>query len=890
MKNKNDIVALNDSQILRWLCELNKLDDLDTKVSNIKYQIKLEKKKPKTKETKERIKKLYEDLYNLQYQKDYNCLIMDSNSDYDRANKGYSINGIKFKRLLGTNGGIKKSTITYINEDIYAEIKKRMDCGRNMKKEIVPAKLEAYQAFICSGSIPVSKPRIIVVNDCVTNFYDDVIKLDDSNTKEPEMKHINNYPIELADSDGYGFMTPEYSRKINGELNGSDFYDKTISGVNTRYAWVKGMIYTFDFIEFANQKNNGNYIVKDAWGEERDARNADVILTTSMLKLWDFYDNFESYDKSCTENNYQFSVAKAMPQKLENVRNSNYQFLQDYEFTDDELLGLCQPTFNEIDDVLGGDYRKSIAFLKGLFLNDDNVNYIDNDFVKALMVDNRMIDDPFVINKIHQMIKKRIYMAAKGSLKIAGNFQIISGDLYSLAQSMFGHEVTGLLKRGEIYSRYWVDKNINEVSLFRAPMTCHNNIRKVNVVRDSNMDYWYQYNRTGMILNSWDTICNALNGADKDSDTFFSTNNEIILRNTRNDKTIECIQRKANKIVSKEEDLVRANKLAFGDEIGTTTNHVTGMIEVRAGFPIGSDEYSILDYRIKCGQLYQQNAIDKAKGIIAKSMPKQWYDRNANKISINDTNEMIEKKKFNLTILADKKPYFMKYIYPDLMQRYNNYIKRTNNKCIREFKMTMDELLNNENRTPEEESFVVYYYKLMPVGINPCVINKICWLFENKYNNFLSSKVRETEFDYNILKSGVEYSKNDYKMINYIYSTYLNELKEHSHLSKKKRVNKDDAAIQRQIMIDTFKMDCEKICSNEKELCDIVLDLCYKTNRSKQFAWDICGKTIVDNLLEKNNSTLNYPKLVDTEEFDFEFAGENFKMCKKNIKEVDDLL
>ena len=124
------------------------------------------------------------------------------------------------------------------------------------------------------------------------------------------------------------------------------------------------------------------------------------------------------------------------------------------------------------------------------------------------------------------------------------------------------------------------------------------------------MDFWYQYNKTGIILNSWDTTCDALNGADKDSDSFFTTNNKIIIDHTLNSLTIECIQRKARKMIPTEIDMVVANKLAFGDEIGTTTNRITAMIEKQSIFPKDSEEYKILDYRIKCGQHYQQNAID----------------------------------------------------------------------------------------------------------------------------------------------------------------------------------------------------------------------------------------------------------------------------------------
>ena len=115
---------------------------------------------------------------------------------------------------------------------------------------------------------------------------------------------------------------------------------------------------------------------------------------------------------------------------------------------------------------------------------------------------------------------------------------------------------------------------------------------------------------TGIILNSWDSTCDATNGSDKDGDMFFTTDNKIIVSHTLNSPTIECVQRTATKIIPNESDMVKANKIAFGDEIGATTNRITAMIERQSMFDKNSEEYKMLDYRIKCGQHYQQCAID----------------------------------------------------------------------------------------------------------------------------------------------------------------------------------------------------------------------------------------------------------------------------------------
>lgn len=884
MKNKSDIVALNDSQILRWICELNGIQNLDLTVSGLKNEIKAVRKQPKSKENRDKIKDLYEKLYSLQYQRDYFCMVMDSAQDYDRANRGFRINGYPYHRLLGTNGGIKKSTITYIGDNVYHEIVKRMDNGRDKSKPIIPAKLEAYQALICSSSIPVTMPRILIVKDCNVSFRENVIIITDEKEGEPELTVEKDYLVNYCDSDGYGFMSPGYSRIVNQDLHGADCAGQTLSGINTRYAWTKGMLFTFDFVEFARQNNNGSYMVQDVWGKWRDVRDYDVILTASMVKLWDSYESLEHFISCCNENHYQFSVSKATPHELENVRNSNYQFLQTYDLSDQELYELCRPTIQEIKDVLGGDWRKTIVFAKGMYLSEAAVDHLENDCLKALMIDERLMNDPFVLKKIHSMIKKRIEAAAKGSIQNEGNFAIVSGDLYSLAQSIFGLPVTGLLKPGQVYHKYWIEKGADEIVLFRAPMTCHNNIRRRKVVHNQEMDFWYQYNTTGIILNSWDTTCDALNGADKDSDAFFSTNNRILLAHTENSMTIECMQRKAPKIIPTMQDMVQANKLAFGDEIGSTTNRITAMIERQAGFARGSEEYEMLAYRIKCGQHYQQCAIDRAKGILVRPMPKYWYDRSACEALPEDTEKKKHFKELCLRIVAENKPYFMKYVYPDLMAKYNKYIRDSNSKCIREFKMCLTDLISKPDKSAAEEEFITYYKRLMPVGDNPCIVNRIARLFEDSFKSCINVPSPPAEFDPSVLKAGRVYSKADYLKIEKLKKEYDEAVRQYQQLANKQRLDKDETAVYKNIMLLAFQARCEEICPDEAELCDIIVDLCYSSAGSRQFAWDICGDVIIQNLLRKQGGIINYPVMTDTNG-EFTFGGRQFIMQQKKLEE-----
>lgn len=605
-RKNEEIISLADSQVLRWIDELNGIEGADQKAKEIKAQIKALRREQMTAQTRKKMRQLYADLDKLQYKPDYMCLIIDRDKDYIRACKGFKINGIKYTRLLGTTGGIKNSTIVFISERLSKEIKKRIDNGRDLSKELVTAKLGAYMALTCSASTPVSFPKgILVVNDAETSFLSDVIYLANRDEGEPIMEYRSNQEITLDATDGFGIALPSLMARWSAELG----LDYTASGMCTRYSFEKGMVFTFDFLDFAEKVAGGNYIVKDAWGSDVDIRNVELILTTSMVKLWDSYKSCEDYVRCSTENKYTFGITKACPKELENVRNLNYQFIQSYDLTPEDIDELIEPTMSEIYDVLNGDWRRAAVFLKGIGLSEKNVGKLEDDYTKALMIDQRMFEDPYIQNNIYQLIKNRINKAKVGVLKVHGNFSIVSGDPYLLCQSIFGMELTGLLKAGEIYNKYWAERDTEKLACFRAPMQCEENIRVMNPCRTEDAIYWYQHMKTCTILNAWDTTMPALNGLDYDGDLLFLTDNNVLVNKHRELPAIVCKQNKAVKIIPTEMDFVTSDINSFGNDIGSITNKVTGMYEVRAGYKKNTKEYEMLTYRIRCGELLQQDAI-----------------------------------------------------------------------------------------------------------------------------------------------------------------------------------------------------------------------------------------------------------------------------------------
>ena len=359
------------------------------------------------------------------------------------------------------------------------------------------------------------------------------------------------------------------------------------------------------------------------------------------------------------------------------------------------------------------------------------------------------------------------------------------------------------------------------------------------------------------------------------------TNNATILSRLTPSPALMCVQRRASKKVPSEDDFIKSNIESFGNDIGQITNWVTSMYEVRAGFAPGSREYDTLTYRIRCGQLYQQNAIDKAKGIISKPMPKIWHDRHTvNRI------ENEELRAFYRSIVADRKPYFMRYIYPELMKQYNEYIRNTDRNALREFGLTVDELKALPDASDEQKEFLKYYDLRMPVGTNDCVMNRICRRFEEAFDGYVSRKTTDEPFDYTIMKSGQPYSTRQYNAILRLYEDYTSRLNGYAAYASRERLDEDESARALQVMNEEFERACAEACPDRETLCDIILDVCYSRSATRRFAWSMCGREIIQNLLKHNDWMISVP--VKNEDGDVEFGGERYGVVDVKVEPEED--
>lgn len=509
-----EVIALASSATLRMIDNINGKSSFEKEkeIKELKEKKNKILNKKNTRTNKLKIKEINEKIQKEIFIEDYLCVVMDTKGDYDKVLKGFKINGIEYQRLLSTSGGVKKSVVVFCSKRIHDRLYSQLNAERNPNIKFVPAKLEAYISLACSASFPVSKPNgILVVGEPMTRFKEDVIEVNGQGVVRPNVRHVDDYEITHNACDGMGLMTPTLAKRWSEEVQ--EHY--TMAGCCLRQAFTKGMIFTFDFHQFADEVAKYE-IVTDVWGHQHNIKDIELILTTSMLKLWDSYDSVDDWLEKTLANDHSFAITKVTPEKLDEEQTLNYQFLQSLELTDEDIEELCKPFLDSVDGIMNKDYRQSLLYLRGVDLKEKTVLRPPFDYTTAMMLDESMLNDPYVYSKIKHNITNRIDRAKMGVLPVRGNFSIISGDPYLLCEYVFGFEPTGLLKKGEFYSKFWNDKKVEEVAGFRAPMTSMNNIVMRKIVDNDEVSKWYKYMDTVTIFNCWDCTCHAINGADFD--------------------------------------------------------------------------------------------------------------------------------------------------------------------------------------------------------------------------------------------------------------------------------------------------------------------------------------------------------------------------------------
>ena len=856
----------------------------------------------------------------MMYIPEYITVVMDNVQDYKKIyEKGFIFNGVLYKRLSCSASQARVSTVVFCDDSIRQELKRRLDNGRDMNHLLAPSKYNAYFGLYSSATKEVTKPRFCVVPDYCETIPVDVDFVVEKPINEDDIIEPRTMDIEFNRFDGSGLISPQMAEQWGKDL-GEDY---TPCQFCIRYAFTKGMVNEFDFVEWCRDENNGNYIIKDVYRKERDLREIDVILTEGQVKLWDSWSSQESLEENGDKNGIYFGVTKYTPKEDKKVLTMNYQFLQTLNLNDKAIHSLCKDTVDYLQGVSIDNVYYTLLYLMGENYDREKIDRFmrdsDNYWLKTLILNHSMLNDRYTREKIRDLIIRRIELACLGKINCEGNFSVIVPDSYGLMQWITGQRVTGLLRDGEFYMNYWARKGEERIACARSPMTHFSewyiarNKYKLSSEYNTQLEEvypvdfgmtdeeivskikkYFRYSYTGMITNIHGIYTMNFSGSDFDMDIAANlVAPEVINGKFPNQRVVTYQPKKPHKKLFTEDDLFVTDTFSFGTRIGQITNVATSFCAMIPLFPEGSKERKRLEDRVRMCCASQSRQIDKTKiGENVKAEATIWKQYQHH--SSNETLEEKEEKDFYNRILADKKPYFFKYKYAKTEKELNSYEKKSNQDCLIRFALTLEDLQkkNDNELTSEQKEFLGFYYKYYPLINSECIMNKICKYIEN-VDFHIKQKIKSSaEFDYReLVTENFSVNRRLYQQISEKVQKTLREWEEKRASAYKSGVTLKigyQEQLDKDVQIMSLKEDLSMICSNEESLANHLVYLFYvdKPSYNKNLLWSLVRARIFETVKEKTKS-FYYPMKNPTGTLKYlydSFSIERFILDENNTK------
>ena len=783
------VVSIGDNLVLQQLRYLHN-DHRDHKeifsyVSKLRSNARLYKKQGQYREAHVLEQRISEVLF----VKDIINVVVDGKkTDFHKfRTTGFVVNGVRYIYLCSGSGQIRRNTATFVNEAYRETLVHILNCGLETKtSEFVLAKYSAYFALAFSSILWVRTPRVCIIKDFFHTLPKEPVDFISHDDQGKAFITERRMDLELNCADGQGLIDPEFAKLWAQDM----CLSYTPCSFVARSCFIKGNLATFDFREFAHAHNIST--IKDRWGVEYNIDDIDVLLSESQFKTAKYYNSWAEYCSYAQRGNIHWGVARYNKRHDDECVLANYQYIQALSLTTEDINGLIQPTITWLQDICSGDPLAAMLFTFGHKSSGVQFNSLyssaQTPITKALIKNIDFLNDSYVQSKLYSNLVETIDHAKIGKVWIHGNYQFMISDPVAQCQAALGLPSDGLLQRDEIWSRFWTERNVHTVDLCRSPMIDVHEHNPCTVHYSDEAAYWYRYLTSGIIFSTHDTGTFRAEDADFDGDIVLSTDNEYFIKGAHKDHNIITYE-KGLAVPAKMTipNITQTVSKGFGTGVGGFSNTATILYSMAALFdkPGHEDQYNEIMLRIKLLREIVGQEIDRIKGADKPSLPREW--KTPEKILPTDSQDEIIRKMRTNAMVVRKKPYFFRYIYPELNQRFKEFEFSYNQVSRDTFGIKFKKLLTKQDKTEEERDLVRKYQKYSPLITAPCTMNKLCKAIEGidfdiKFDQGKSTKSTtksllptfETQF-------ADQFSKDRLNIVRTMYKTY-NARKQITHL------------------------------------------------------------------------------------------------------------
>lgn len=469
------------------------------------------------------------------------------NINVDGKNKHF----VRYKRTSGSarvgkclfiNSKYEKEMIDWSFSGIKHKIGTEMDC----------AAMEAYISLPTSSAIDrfsLKPENILLIDDVYSEFEDTVMGTE-------LIDHVKDNEGNIVKGD---LHTDIITTKIKNNLfDGESLLDKSIfnekhyedkATLQIRNRFFKGIGINADIQQFFKDNNISKMSQLNGKSIATDISQIKLITTPSSVKYLKF-GNFEDWLKMIEP---EWAICKyEKPQKHFNgMVQTHYQLLNTLGMSKDEMEGFLQDTVDYINllksDVAVFKYHLGI---NSSVEKEDDVEIIEelnenikssNDFILNMLE----INEDFEFTKTcknyrNESVKSYMLNARKGHILVEGNYSVIVSCPYEYLQASIGKfDGTSQIKPFECVSSKF--QNGERILAVRSPEPTMSNITIFTNTRNEYIEKYFNTNSKEVCYISPinNNIMELLSSCDFDGDSFFITNNKLL---------VECGERLQEKV------------------------------------------------------------------------------------------------------------------------------------------------------------------------------------------------------------------------------------------------------------------------------------------------------------------------------------------------------
>lgn len=460
----------------------------------------------------------------------------------------------RYYYYLSSPSDMKNLKSLYVREDVIGIIKQYesiVSCGWldtlegqvgvNVNKDVT-ARLSLFLSSSYHTNI---KPNYLVLPEVE---YETIQSIRTFENGEFVIK--NDFKHTSVFADGCGIASKELMRKVSKELQLG--YEPCFIGVRSIKLALKGLLVSVDFIQYFKDQYKGDtdtlkkigdtFYAKDMYGNWIKIDDNTIIINPSMAK-WASKISLEEYEAKrpaeLADIMDALFITKTSKKEPAEYKRTSYQLLCQLGLNAQDYNELTKETYNLLSGVVAGKKEYVFKFLGAV---SEDVEEIDGEDIEEadseecelaerlnylLQIDfDRFYKLPWIRRTLANMVERSVKELCSGKFWVKGDFKTIVNEPLGILNYAMNREINGNLKADE----FWCNIEEKRVLSCRFPISSFSEVGAMDFVSDDLYkkccSHW---TKELCVFNGKDIRAKILSGADYDTDTIFTTSNELLI-------------------------------------------------------------------------------------------------------------------------------------------------------------------------------------------------------------------------------------------------------------------------------------------------------------------------------------------------------------------------